>query len=106
MPVECGVKLSKHNESEDVDPTFFKSLVESLHYLICTRPNLLYTVGLVSLYIENSKITYSKAVKRILPYIKCTINFGLLYLFSNDYKFIGYSDDDCYGGVDDRKSTT
>ena len=25
-PVECGVKLSKHDESECIDPTFFKSL--------------------------------------------------------------------------------
>ncbi|KAH9679872.1 hypothetical protein KPL71_026314 [Citrus sinensis] len=31
-PVECGVKLSKHDEVEDIDPTFFKSLVGSLHY--------------------------------------------------------------------------
>ena len=38
MPVECGVKLSKHDEGEDVDPIFFKSLVGSLRYLTCTRP--------------------------------------------------------------------
>ncbi|KAH9726279.1 hypothetical protein KPL70_008204 [Citrus sinensis] len=47
-PVECGVKLSKHDEGEDIDPTFFKSLVGSLRYLTCTRPDILYVVGLVS----------------------------------------------------------
>ncbi|KAH9648378.1 hypothetical protein KPL70_025559 [Citrus sinensis] len=105
-PVECGVKLSKYDEGEDIDPTFFKSLVGSLRYLTCTRPDILYAVGLVSRYMKNPKTTHFKAAKRILRYIKGTINFGLLYSFSNDYKLIGYSDSDWGGDVDDRKSTT
>ena len=76
-PVECGVKLSKHDESESVDPTFFKSLVGSLHYLTCTRPDILYAIGLVSRYMENPTTTHFKTAKRILRYIKGTINFGI-----------------------------
>ncbi|KAH9650220.1 hypothetical protein KPL70_026283 [Citrus sinensis] len=106
MPVECGVKLSKHDEGKDIDPTFFKSLVGSIRYLTCTRPDILYAVGLVSRYIENPKTTYFKDAKRILRYIKGTTNFGLLYSFSNDYKLVGYSDSDWGGDVDDQKSTT
>ncbi|KAH9735669.1 hypothetical protein KPL71_017818 [Citrus sinensis] len=106
MPVECGVKLSKHDEGEDIDPTLFKSLVGSLRYLTCTRPYILYVVGLVSRYMENPKTTHFKAAKRILHYIKGTTNFSLLYSFSNDYKLVGYSDNDWGGDVDDRKSTT
>ncbi|KAH9681198.1 hypothetical protein KPL71_026879 [Citrus sinensis] len=71
-PVECGVKLSKHDEGEDIDSTFLKSLVGSLCYLTCTRPNILYVVGLVSRYMENPKTTHFKAAKRILRYIKDT----------------------------------
>ena len=37
MPLEYRVKLSKHDEGEDVDPTFFKSSVGSLCYLTCAR---------------------------------------------------------------------
>ena len=81
-PVECGVKLSKHDKCEDIDPTFFKSLVGSLHYLTCTRPYIFYVVGLVSRYMENLKTTHFKAAKRIIRYVKGTINFGLLYSFS------------------------
>ncbi|KAH9681167.1 hypothetical protein KPL71_026862 [Citrus sinensis] len=103
--VECGVKLSKHDEGEDIDPTFIKSLVGSLCYLTCTRSYILYAVGLVSRYMENPKTTHFKAAKRILCYIKDTINFGLLYSFSNDYKLVGYSDSNWGGDVDDRKST-
>ena len=47
-PVECRAKLSKYDEGERIDPTCFKSLVGSLHYVTCTRPNILYDVGLVS----------------------------------------------------------
>ncbi|KAH9670910.1 hypothetical protein KPL70_017154 [Citrus sinensis] len=92
--------------SEDIDPTFFKSLVGSLRYLTCTRPDNLYAVGLMSRYMENPKTTHFKATKRILRYIKGTTNFSLLYSFSNDYKPVGYSDSDWGGDIDDWKSTT
>lgn len=106
MPAESEVKLSKHDESVDVDPTFFKSLVGSLRYLKCMRPYVLYGVRIVSQYVENPKTTHFKVAKRILRYIKCTINFGLLYSFSNSYKLVGYSDSDWDKHVDDQKSTT
>ncbi|KAM1324060.1 hypothetical protein EV1_044901 [Malus domestica] len=35
-PMECGVKVTKHDKGETVDPTFFKNLVGSLRYLACT----------------------------------------------------------------------
>ncbi|XP_057809012.1 uncharacterized mitochondrial protein AtMg00810-like [Salvia miltiorrhiza] len=44
-PVECGIKLSKNDGGEKVDPTLFKSLVESLRYLTCTRPDILMRQG-------------------------------------------------------------
>jgi Reverse transcriptase (RNA-dependent DNA polymerase) len=45
-PVDCGVKLSRHDKGKVVDVTLYKSLVGSLRYLTCTRPNILYVVGL------------------------------------------------------------
>ncbi|MCI47856.1 putative copia-type polyprotein, partial [Trifolium medium] len=69
-PMECGIKLSKHEEGEPVDPSLFKSLVGSLRYLTCTRPDILYAVGVVSRYMEHPTTTHLKAAKRILRYIK------------------------------------
>jgi hypothetical protein len=46
-----GLKLRK-NKYEDIDLTYFKSLVESLRYLTYTRPGILYRVGLVRRYME------------------------------------------------------
>ena len=33
MPMECGIKLSKHEEGNKVDPTLYKILVGSMRYL-------------------------------------------------------------------------
>jgi hypothetical protein len=57
-PVECGLKLSKHEEGERVDPTNFRSLVGSMRYLTCTRLDILYGVGLVSRYMESPTTTH------------------------------------------------
>ena len=77
-PVECGMKLSKHDDRERVYQTFFKSLVGSLRYLICTRPNILFGVGLLSHNIEVPIMNHLMTAKRILHYMKGTLNFGLL----------------------------
>nr|KYP66220.1 Retrovirus-related Pol polyprotein from transposon TNT 1-94 [Cajanus cajan] len=105
-PMECGIKLSKDEEGEKVDPTLYKSLVGSLRYLTCTRPDILYAVGVVSRYMEAPTTTHLKTAKRILRYIKGTTSFGLYYSNSNDYKLVGYSDSDWSGDMDDRKSTS
>ena len=90
-PMECGIKLSKHEEGNKGDPTLYKSLVESIRYLTCTRPDILYIVGVVNQYMENPTTTNLKVAKRILRYLKSTTDFSLYYLVSNDYKLVGYS---------------
>ena len=54
---------------------------------------------------ENPSTTHLKVAKRILHYLKGTTNFGLYYYVSNDYKLVGYSDNDWSGDMDDHKST-
>ncbi|KAL4297638.1 hypothetical protein GQ457_12G007010 [Hibiscus cannabinus] len=69
-PMESGVKLSKFSNGIKEDPTLFKSLVGSLRYLTCTRPDILFAVGVVSRYMETPTSTHMKAAKRILRYLK------------------------------------
>nr|XP_048322321.1 secreted RxLR effector protein 161-like [Ziziphus jujuba var. spinosa] len=105
-PMECGVKLPKHEEGEKMDPTFFKSLVGSIRYLMCTRLDILYAVGVISCHMENPITTHLEVAKRILRYLKGTTSFCLYYSTSNDYKLIRYSDSDWGGDIDDHKSTS
>lgn len=41
-------KLSKNDEAERVDETLYKTMVDSLMYLVPTRPNILHAVSLLS----------------------------------------------------------
>ena len=103
-PMERGVKLSKHDYKEKVNQTFFKSLVGSLRYLICTRPNILFGVGLLSRNIEVPTMNHLMIAKRILHYMKGTLNFGLLYSPLKEFKLVSYSNSACATDTDDRKS--
>ena len=104
--VDFGSKLTKEDEGSNVDATYFRSLVGSLRYLTCTRPDILYAVGLISRYMEEPKSPHLMAAKRILRYIKGTTSHGLLYSSTNNFELAGYSDSDWGGDMDDRKSTT
>ncbi|KZV33170.1 hypothetical protein F511_18186 [Dorcoceras hygrometricum] len=78
-PMQFGTKLSRMKQvgEEEVDPTTFKSLVGSLRYLTCTRPDILFAVGIVSRFMENPIESHMMAAKRILRYIKGTVNYGI-----------------------------
>lgn len=46
--MECGYKLSKFDEEEEVESNPFKSLIESLHYLTHIRLDIIYAVRSVT----------------------------------------------------------
>ena len=78
------MKLSREGIGDFVDSTLFKSLFGSLRYLTITRPDITYGVGLVSRYIETPKETHWLPTKRILRYIKGSLNLGLFYAYGEN----------------------
>ena len=105
-PMEPGTKLSKFDGGERVEAGKYQSLVGSLRYLTCTRPDISLSVGIVSRFMEEPVYTHWKALKRILRYIQGTVSLGMFYSNSDKYKLVGYSDSDWCGDIDDRKSTS
>jgi hypothetical protein len=107
IPMEPRLKLSKESKSEPVDSTEYKSVVGSLTYLLHTRPDLNFSVGYVSRYLEKPTKEHMMAVKHILRYLKGTVNLGCSYKrFASEPTLMGYSDSDHACDVDDRKSTS
>ena len=96
-PMDPNVRLQedKWNDMEDV--TMYRQQVGSLIYLTLIRPDILYVVGVVSRYMSNPKKPHLDAVRRILRYVKGTINFGILYKKTNDCQVMGYYDADYAG---------
>ena len=78
-PFQSGVKLSTTCTSPKVDATLYRQLVGSLLYLTHSRPDLSFSVGRVARYMQNPHEIHYKAAKRILRYIRGTIQFGIHY---------------------------
>ena len=107
-PANLSVKLRKNDEtSKLVDPALYQSMVGSLLYAaIATRPDISQAVGAASRYCSQPNEAHLTAVKRILRYLKGTVNLGLKYEKSQSGTLTGYSDADWAGDLDDRHSTS
>ncbi|KAL6288505.1 hypothetical protein ACE6H2_006015 [Prunus campanulata] len=105
-PAEVGSKLSQDPNGERVDSTYFKQIVGSLMYLTSTRPDIMHSVSVISRYMENPTEMHLRAAKRIFRYLKGTTDFGIFYKKVKKSSFLGFTDSDYAGDIDDRKSTS
>ena len=64
------------------------------------------SVGLLSGFMENPLVEHLKTAKRVIRYVKGTLNYGLKYKRSKVFALIGYFDSDYAGDHIDRKSTS
>ncbi|KZV47100.1 retrovirus-related Pol polyprotein from transposon TNT 1-94, partial [Dorcoceras hygrometricum] len=105
-PVELGLKLTRYCEGKKIDSTVFKQIVGSLMYLTATRPDIMYSVSLISRYMENPTEVHLLAAKRILRYLQGTQKLSLYYKKGEKADLIAFCDSDYAGDQDDRKSTS
>ena len=78
-------KLSKDDESLEVDHTMYRSMIGIRLYVTATRPDVMQVVGLVARFQSNPKETHVTTVKRIFKYLKGTMEYGLWYPKSQDF---------------------
>ncbi|XP_052135136.1 secreted RxLR effector protein 161-like [Oryza glaberrima] len=105
--MEQRLKLSKTSAAAPVNPTWYRGIVGCLRYLVHTRPDIAFSVGYVSRFMEAPTTEHEAAVKCILRYIAGTTEFGCHYhQSSSPVQLVGYSDADMAGDPDTRKSTT
>eukprot|EP00253_Pinus_taeda_P004608 PITA_04608 len=104
-PFQSGVKLSVNCTSHEVDATLYRQLVGKLLYLTHTRPNLSFVVGLVARFMQTPHESNWKEAKRILRYVRGTVQFGIHYSAEASPLLVGFTDSDWAGDPDDRKST-
>ena len=98
-------KLSKDDESEEVDQRFYRSMISSLLYVTTWRLDVLQVVGQVARFQETPKETHVLVVKRIFRYLKGTIDFVIWYPKGNELTLVSYTDADWVGNINDRKRT-
>lgn len=97
-------------ESEDstkLENKPVRELIGCLMYLmLATRPDISIAVNLCSRQQNNPTQNLWKNLKRILRYLKGTINLELIFLRNIDVRLVGYADADWAGDSYDRKSTS
>ena len=93
-PVDTNSKMSGTVGTPVSDPTHYRSLTGALQYLTFTRPDISYAVQQVCLYMHDPREHHLTAVKRILRYIRGTLDHGILLRRSAPSELLVYSDAD------------
>ncbi|KAK2980515.1 hypothetical protein RJ640_022517 [Escallonia rubra] len=104
-PVSSTSKTSKLGSVPFSDPTKYRSVVGALQYLTITRPDIAFAVNRACQYMHSPSEEHWVAVKRILRYLKHTSSHGLFFHKSRNWDLHAFTDADCAGCAEDRKST-
>jgi hypothetical protein len=103
--IDTCAKLSSEGPSVP-DVTHYRGLGGALHYFTFTRPDIAYVVQQVCLYMHDPRKPHLALVKRILRYIRGTLDYGLQLHRSSVADLVAYSDADWVGCPDTRRSTS
>lgn len=103
-PVDTCAKLSSVAGPTVSNPTDFRSLAGALQYLTFTRPDISYAVQQVCLHMHDPRKPHLAALKRILRYIRGTLDLSLHIQRSCTSDLTVYSDADWAGCPDTRRS--
>lgn len=110
--MEANLKLGSCEQETKVDSTMFRQLVGCLRFLCHSRPEISFGVRLVNRYMKSPRQSHLVAAKRILRYLKGTLNHGVLFPthLPNQKEdgilhLVAYSDSDWCGDQVDRRST-
>ncbi|KAL6325938.1 hypothetical protein AAG906_038429 [Vitis piasezkii] len=105
-PMSSSIKLDMDEKGKPINSTMYGGIIGSLLYLTVSRPDIMYSVCLCARFQSCPKESHLSAVKRILRYLKGTMDIGLWYPKGDNFELIGYSDADFAGCKVERKSTS
>lgn len=107
MPVASKTTLSVNNGGLLADGTEYRSMVGALQHLTMTRPDIAYSVHVVSQYMHAPCTTHLFAIKRIFRYLRGTLDHSLhLQPTSSFSVVVVYSDTNWARCRDTARSTT
>lgn len=91
IPLPEGTVLLSDMSSPHVDVTNYCCLVGKLIYLTNTRPDISYSVGVVSRFMASPQQAHLDSVLHILRYLRSTTQLGLLYRCNPTPHLAGYT---------------
>ncbi|GKA36674.1 ribonuclease H-like domain-containing protein [Tanacetum coccineum] len=104
--VDTESKLGSDGDPVNDPTNLYRSLAGVLQHLTFTRPNLSYAVQQVCLYMHDPRDPHFTALKRILRYVRGTLNYGLQLHVSSTTQLTVYTNADWAGCPVTRRSTS
>ena len=95
--MEHNLKLSLTEGEKLNDPSRYRRLIGRLIYLSVTRPDIVYSVRVLSQFMHEPRKPHWEATLRVLRYIKGIPGQGLVLPSENNLRLQAYCDSD-WGG--------
>ena len=105
-PMNQKEKFCKEDGAEKVDEGLYRSLIGCLMYLTATRPDIMNVVSLLSRYMHCASEIHFQAAKRIVRYVKGTVDYSSKFSQVKNFSLHGYSDSDWASCVDNMRGTS
>ena len=106
FPMEQNHQLDKSEDEPKVDASRYRRIVGRLLYLQATRPDIAYSVNILSQFVADPRRPHMDAVHRILRYLKTTPGQGVLLPRTGGFNLTAYCDSDWLGCPYTRRSRT
>lgn len=104
--MEINARFSKAHSEEKIDEKEYRRTIGCFRYLLHTRPDLSFSVGVLSRYMQDPIASHGTALKQILRYLRGTYTLGLHYTRGKEARLMGYSDSSHNVDINDGKSTS
>ena len=104
-PMVTSPLVSASSDFDLFDPTTYRSLVGALQYATFTRPDITYAVNRVCQFMHKTTIAHLVAAKRILRYLKGSLDKGILFQ-PDPLTLTAFTDADWVGDPFDRRPTS
>ncbi len=98
ITIDPGVSNSLLSYDRNADKEtikWYQAVIRSFMWpAVHTRPNIAYSVGVLSQYCINLKLTHCNLVIQIFRYMSGTLDLGITFTPNSEDELVGYTDSD------------
>ncbi|GBM81735.1 Retrovirus-related Pol polyprotein from transposon TNT 1-94 [Araneus ventricosus] len=107
VPFDKSLTYLDHSEMLQEDIPYRKAVGSLMYLAVVSRPDIAYSVGMLSSVLDKQSKLHWCLVKKVLKYLKGTLRWGILYQSNSACKLLeAFSDADYAGDISIRKSTS